>query len=91
MKRVFEFVALAREAIQQVIHPEMSSQEVREECQRRRTNDSHNATREDQEIVRKTNKLDRTKNDSFMDNVNEVLEMIDNEGVVPRKIFLEFW
>ena len=33
------------EAIQQAIHPEMSSQEIREECRRRRMNDSNNATR----------------------------------------------
>ena len=43
--------------------------------------DSHNATKENQVIVRTTNKLDFTNNDSFMDNVNEVLEMIDRESV----------
>ena len=67
------------EAIERVVNHEMSSQEAIEECQRRRglnDNDSTDQESQSNEVVRP----DSRANDSFADNVNEVLKMLDRES-----------
>ena len=67
------------EAIERVVNHEMSSQEAIKEFQRRRglnDNDSTNQESQNNEEVRPDSRI----NDSFADNVNELLKMLDRES-----------